>query len=139
MYYNLESSQADRINFDEMVERYARAMVGTLSDSEARGVDMDEYIALAWDNFDADVVDDIAEARARFFPTFRDEVASIIFEAHGAEFSFFRDLPAPRGERGGWVWCLSGEKGGLLWETDNYEADNRVEAQAAAIDYLQAL
>lgn len=37
------------------------------------------------------------------------------------------------------TWCLSGEtKDGLLWETDDYEADNEREARLAAIEYLKA-
>jgi len=48
-----------------------------------------------------------------------------LLKKHNANFTF---------ENG--KWCLSGTTGGLGWETDDYEADTREQAEQDAIAYL---
>ena len=36
------------------------------------------------------------------------------------------------------TWCLSGAASGLGWETDDYEAETREQAESDAVDYLIA-
>ena len=70
MFYNLESSMSDRVAFDETVERYAGAMLNALTIDEAMLIEADTYAELAWDDGDGWDVDDMAEAKARFFSVF---------------------------------------------------------------------
>lgn len=78
MYYNLSTSMSDRINFDEMVERAAAAMLQTLDTETAMIQDPQQYAEMTWDEwFDvADQVDDVKEARARYISAFAEAVRS---------------------------------------------------------------
>lgn len=74
--YNLSSSQADRINFDDATAREAEAMLVVLDEAEALQVDPQEYASVAWENFQTTLgvgaveVDDIDEAEARYYSSF---------------------------------------------------------------------
>lgn len=74
--YNLESSQTDRINFDQIQERYAEAMLNALPLDLAMDQDPAEYANVGWENFEIDLefgtvqVDNIEEAKARFMDAF---------------------------------------------------------------------
>lgn len=69
--YNLSSNQADRIRFDEMIERATVMMLKAISDEEAIQQDAAEYAELVWESTEIDIehenitVDDIEEAKAR--------------------------------------------------------------------------
>jgi hypothetical protein len=71
MKYNLNSSQSDRINFDEMVERLAEAALNTIA-NEIDNIDINEYLNDTWEiESEFMDVDDLEEAKARFFSVFR--------------------------------------------------------------------
>ena len=81
MDYNLTSSMSDRINYDEMVQHYARACCGALSDDEVLDLDPDQY---AQDTYQLDQdagtsaeTDDPTEARCRFLAEFTAAVRDI--------------------------------------------------------------
>ena len=85
MYYKLESSQADRINFDEMVERSLEAALDALDKETAMYYatqDPETFIGVQWDAdsvaYNADsveyaedmgmiYVEDMPEAEARYY------------------------------------------------------------------------
>lgn len=86
-YFNLTSSTSDRENFDQMIREDAEGMLLTLPFREAWQQDPDQYVEISWDNFmivaagkeDVEsgeiegasiVVDDFAEAQARYLATF---------------------------------------------------------------------
>lgn len=78
MKYNLESSQSDRSNFDQMLERMADAtLISIQNEIENIKKCADEYIADVWESekefFD---VDDIEEAFARFSIVYRDAITN---------------------------------------------------------------
>lgn len=67
MTYNLSSSQADRINFDETCRRYAIAMLEALTEEEALRQSAYAYAQFCMEHFLQDVeTDDVEEAEARF-------------------------------------------------------------------------
>lgn len=76
MKYNLLSSMADRIKFDEMQRQYAAAMLNALTTEEALAQHPDLYAEIGWESFLTEVevcaveVDDLAEAKARFLAAF---------------------------------------------------------------------
>lgn len=75
MPYNLSSNQADRVRFDEMIERYADMCLRALTRDEALEQLPREYASLIWDSFEIGLeegneVDDIDEAKGRFFAAF---------------------------------------------------------------------
>ena len=78
--YNLITSQADRIKFDETRERYAKAMLDTLSIDLAMVQVPKEYAEVGWKGFVIDLeqgiveVDDLEEAKARFTKVFVEAV-----------------------------------------------------------------
>ena len=81
MDYNLSSSQSDRINYDEMVQRYARACCGALNDDEVLALDPVSYAQDTWE-LDQDAgtmveTDDPEEAKARFLAEFTTTVREI--------------------------------------------------------------
>ncbi len=79
--FNLESSMADRVNFDDMIRRDAEGMLATLTfysgrEDDAWHQDPDQYVKVAWESFEIQVehdfiiVDDMAEAKARYEAVF---------------------------------------------------------------------
>ena len=74
-YYNL-TALTDRIEFDEVQERYAKAMMNTISPSLAMVQIPSEYAKIGWEFFEIDLeegaimVDDLEEAKARFMDVF---------------------------------------------------------------------
>ena len=79
MPYNLSSSQADRINFDQMVKRYADECLNSLTKDEIIQQMPHEYAAAIWEDFQSHLreqgdIDDTeaerCEAKARFFAIF---------------------------------------------------------------------
>jgi hypothetical protein len=74
MKYNLSSSMSDRINYDEMVQRYAEQCLNALTTEEQLALEPADY---AQTMFDMDVAtgtnaetDDPAEAEGRFLSVF---------------------------------------------------------------------
>ena len=78
--FNLSSSMADRANFDEVQRVYAIAMLQALSEKEALEQDPDAYAEIEWEAFEINLevgsveVDDLDEAKARFFSVFTETV-----------------------------------------------------------------
>lgn len=76
MLYNLTTSQTDRIKFDEVQKRYAKAVLNTLSQDVAMAQVPKEYAEVGWEAFEIDleqravVVDDLKEAKVRFMKVF---------------------------------------------------------------------
>ena len=81
MEYNLSSSQADRINYDEMIERYARACCDALAHHEVLELKPDEYARSTWeldqDAGTAPETDDPEEAESRFLCAFGGAVRDV--------------------------------------------------------------
>lgn len=76
--YYLESSQADRIRFDEAVYRYADDVAQhiDLEDLEAASKPLGAVAEAYFEDFMTSLeVDDMAEARARFHYNFSDRMA----------------------------------------------------------------
>ena len=89
MDYNLSGSMSDRINYDEMVQRYARACCGALSDDEVLDLDPDQYAQDTWE-LDQDAgtspeTNDPEEARCRFLAEFTSTVREIQNEIRETE------------------------------------------------------
>lgn len=99
--YNLESSIRDRMNFDETQRQYATAMLGVLSEEEALGQDPVEYTWVGWEAFIIDLevraveVDNLEEAKARFFAAFQETVVEWQKEKM---IDNFYDVNHPQGE-----------------------------------------
>jgi len=80
MKYNLESSMSDRINFDQMQEQYAHDLLASMSFNLAMQQDPAEFAEIGWEAFLIDIengfvdVDDQAEAKARFYASFKQGV-----------------------------------------------------------------
>lgn len=77
MFYNLESSQSDRINFDEATRRNAEGCLQSLTLAEALTVNPAEYAQDMWDMEEdrvSESVDDVEEAKARYLSVFKDTV-----------------------------------------------------------------
>lgn len=78
--YNLEDSQTDRINFDDVQRQYAEAMINSLGLELALQQDPNQYAEIGWEAFEIDMeqgsveVDDVAEAKARFMKVFAQTV-----------------------------------------------------------------
>ena len=67
MFYNLDSNQADRMNFDNMVALYATGMLDAITLEEIMLLDVQEYMEDNWDGLFASLsVDNEDEARSRF-------------------------------------------------------------------------
>lgn len=71
--YNLESSMFDRVNFDQVQREYIIAMLENLPEKLALTENPEEFAELGWEAFEIDleneavIVDDLEEAKARFF------------------------------------------------------------------------
>lgn len=101
MKYNLEGSMSDRMNFDEVQRQYGVAMLEALSEEEALGQDPEEYAGIGWEAFMIDLevgaveVDDLDEAKARFFAAFQEVVVEWQRERM---IDNFNDADYPQGE-----------------------------------------
>lgn len=70
--YCLKSSKSDRVNFDEIAERAAIAMLQSLDTETALEQDLQEYAESSWEEWFnvEDVVDDVDEAEDRYLSAF---------------------------------------------------------------------
>ena len=76
MKYNLSSSQSDRINFDEMLERAAEATLNAVSD-EIPNIKKEAniFIGNMWETESEFIdTDDMEEAKARFFSVYQEAI-----------------------------------------------------------------
>lgn len=78
--YNLTESMTDRVNFDNAQEQYAQDLLDSMSTDLGLSQDPDDFVEIGWEAFQIDLengaveVDDLDEAKARFFSSFRQGV-----------------------------------------------------------------
>ena len=87
MFYNLSSNQSARMNYDEMIRRFADAVISAVEDDstvmEKALEDWPEYIEDVWQMELEDTensVDDLEEAKARFTSGFESAVSEKLKE-----------------------------------------------------------
>ena len=75
MRYNLETSQSDRISFDEAIAIYADDCIAEADENWLASVSQLEVAETYWEAVGEDFdVDDIEEAKARFLAVFIDAI-----------------------------------------------------------------
>ena len=70
MFFNLSSSQADRINFDEAIERYADDCIQSMPEDYLAETPAEEIAEAYWNDGEGYETDDAEEAKARFVKVF---------------------------------------------------------------------